>query len=156
MKIKFILTTILAIGFQLTHAQTQKQAVELQRGSGQDCFGSKANCTFQTQALSEAGKLNAKYLAYALDEHTLVLEVQNEKLNAQEKAKITAVSFKEINANEPTYFEMEEYFVMDKESLILLGVNPVYNTIDIGKYPIVKIDNKLLITIPLKKYEHID
>lgn len=153
MKTKLII--ICSFFISISFAQTQKLSVDMERGSGQDCFGARANCSFSVNKNSSLQKSQEKYLAYSLDEKTLVLEVNANNLTLSEQEKLANVSFDQINAKEPNFFMMDEYFVIDKETLWQLNISPAYNTIAIGQYPMYKKDHQLTIIIPLQKYEDV-
>lgn len=150
---KNITYTLLFIS-SILWAQSEKQSIDMQRGSGRDCFGAKANCTFRVSS-DETNKSAAKYRAYAVDAKTLVLEINIAQLSDKEESELVTKSLDAKTNKTETFYIMDEYFVMDNESLQLLGISLEYNTIDIGKYPIYQKDDKLTVLIPLVRFEDV-
>ena len=116
---------------------------------GRSCNGGLGLCSVSTT--SEIQKTNQEYktTAFKLDETTVVLEFHKTLLSEEEQKSLLNTTLSKITASQTIDFVQEEDVTIDPQSLLLLGIEPKYNTIKKGKYPLLVSNETIKITLKL-------
>ena len=116
---------------------------------GRSCNGGLGLCSVSTT--SEIQKTNQEYktTAFKLDETTVVLEFHKTLLSEEEQKSLLNTTLSKITASQTIDFVQEEDVTIDPQSLLLLGIEPKYNTIKKGKYPLLVTNETIKITLKL-------
>lgn len=134
----------------ITIAQTQNKSSSAQATFGRygsDCSSGRGACSFTSS------KTTAKTTDFStskkISEHTILLEIQRTVLSSDEEIKIAGKSFSQINPGETLAFVQQQPLEIDIESLQNLAINPKFNTILPGNYPMTIDINSVKITFIL-------
>jgi hypothetical protein len=116
---------------------------------GRSCNGGLGLCSVSTT--SEIQKTNQEYktTAFKLDETTVVLEFHKTLLSEEEQKSLLNTTLSKITASQTIDFVQEEDVTIDPQTLLLLGIEPKYNTIKKGKYPLLVSNETIKITLKL-------
>lgn len=117
-------------------AQTQAKpdAVQTSFGRyGSDCSSGRGACSFAVSKM-EIGMVSAK-TSRKLTANTIVLEIKRSVIAVSEEIRIAGKPFADFTANEPTVFVQQEDLILSSETLKNLNIEPQYNTIKMGNYP---------------------
>ena len=116
---------------------------------GRSCNGGLGLCSVSTT--SEIQKTNQEYktTAFKLDETTVVLEFHKTLLSEEEQKSLLNTTLSKITASQIIDFVQEEDVTIDPQTLLLLGIEPKYNTIKKGKYPLLVSNETIKITLKL-------
>ena len=116
---------------------------------GRSCNGGLGLCSVSIS--SDAKKINQenKLSAFKIDETTVVLEFHNTLLSEEEQKSLLNTTLSKITASQTIDFVQEEDVTIDPQSLLLLGIEPKYNTIKKGKYPLLVSNETIKITLKL-------
>ena len=111
---------------------------------GSDCSSGRGACSFTVSAEAKSERLIKKS-----SEHNITLEINRALLTPEEQIRIAGQLFATIKAGENPKFVQQEALIVDKSSLKSLDINPLYNTIQPGNYPMQITKDKVTIVFTL-------
>lgn len=116
---------------------------------GRSCSGGLGLCSVSTTSEIQKNNQEYKTTAFKLDETTVVLEFHKTLLSEEEQKILLNTTLSKITASPTIDFVQEEDVTIDPQSLLLLGIEPKYNTIKKGKYPLLVTNETIKITLKL-------
>lgn len=116
---------------------------------GGDCSSGRGVCSFDVNSITAVTSTIKS--AKKVTESTFVLRVKKTGISAQEESKIAGKTFSEIGSTERPTFEQTDTFIIDENSLQNMGIQPEYNKILPGNYPISILSDTVEITFTLSK-----
>lgn len=118
---------------------------------GSDCSSGRGACSFTSSKTATAPIQNFR-TSKKISENTFLLEIKKNTLTEEEEIKIAGKPFSQIKQNETISFVQEQKLVIDKESLQNLDIDPKFNTVNPGNYPLTvdKETVKILFTLSEK------
>tara|TARA_R110000850_G_scaffold271031_2_gene404783 strand:- start:178777 stop:179232 length:456 start_codon:yes stop_codon:yes gene_type:complete len=126
------------------------QAQEVQ--FGRECFGGTTICIQESSgdkssSLGDLTKSSSKTSFQKLNDNTIRLTVQKNKLSNEEKTAITGESFDTPDTT--AVFKQELDYILEKELIMYLGLSPNMSLLKAGTYPLEFTDQAIVITLTL-------
>ncbi len=115
------------------------------QGIGRECIGQSPTC-IDTKSNSNN---NEKMSFIKTGEHQLQLRVERSKLSENEQRSIAGNTFDNIDLKSSLVFFQELDFVLDSQLLIEKKINPTYNTVKSGNYPMEIVGDEVIINLTL-------
>lgn len=114
---------------------------------GRDCNGGSGLCSFE----QSIGKNNSatNVVLKKISDKTIAMIIDRESLSKETQISITGKSFSEISEKEHSEFTQEKDISLDDGVLRNLEIDPKYNLIKEGKYPILLEEEKVVVILPL-------
>jgi hypothetical protein len=117
------------------------------QGFGTGCLGGSPTCVDTKSNTNN----NEKISFIKTGEHQLQLRVEKSKLSENEQRSIAGNTFDKINLKSNLVFFQELDFVLDSQILIEKKLNPAYNTVKSGNYPMEIVGDEVIIYLTLTK-----
>jgi len=144
---KILYTATLIVLPLLSIAQTElKINAEIR---GRSCNGGLGLCRISTNLEMQKTNQEIKTSALKINDTTVVLVFDNTLLSEQEQKSLLNTTLSKITASQTIDFVQEDDVTIDPQSLLLLGIEPKYNTIKKGKYPLLVTNETIKITLKL-------
>jgi len=131
-------------------AQTENKSMPAQATFGRygsDCSSGRGACSFTSSKTT--AKITDFRTSKKISEHTILLEIKRATLTPEDEIKIAGKLFSQINDGETLTFIQQQQLEIDAESLRNLTINPKFNTILPGNYPMTIDINSVKITFIL-------
>ena len=116
---------------------------------GRSCNGGLGLCSVSTTSELQKTNQEIKAKAVKINDTTVVLAFDKTLLSEQEQKSLFNSTFNKITTTETIYFIQEEDLTIDSQTLQLLGIDPKYNTLKKGKYPLAITPDAIKITLQL-------
>ncbi len=144
--IKAVFLTVVMLLSMISFAQTEKlKSTQTTFGRyGSDCSSGRGACSFTVSTEAKAERLTKKS-----SENNITLEIKRALLTSEEQICIAGQTFATIKAGENPKFVQQEPLILDNLSLKSLDINPLYNTIQPGNYPMLITKDKVIIVFTL-------
>ena len=131
----------------LSIAQTElKINVEIR---GRSCNGGLGLCSVSTTSEMQKANQEIKTKAVKINDTTVVLAFNKTLLSEQEQKSLFNSTLNTITTTEKIDFIQEEDLTIDIQTLLLLGIDPKYNTLKKGNYPLVISNDTIKVTLQL-------
>lgn len=117
------------------------------QGIGRECFGKSPTCVDTKSSTNN----NEKMSFIKTGENQLQLRVQKNTLSEMEQQSIVGNTFDNLDSKSNLVFFQELDLVLDSQLLVENNLNPDYNTVKSGSYPLEIVENEVIITLSLTK-----
>lgn len=115
---------------------------------GRSCNGGLGLCSVSSTL--EMQKTNQeKTKALKINDTTVVFSFDKMSLSEQEQKSLFNSTLSKITATEKIDFIQEEDLTIDIQTLLLLGIDPKYNTLKKGNYPLIILNDTIKVTLKL-------
>jgi hypothetical protein len=134
----------------LSVAQTEAKIIEADiRGRG--CLGGLGLCTIQAPQETISGKTNTtpKTSIKLVSPNVFFLEIDKKQLSESEQKSIAGKLLTLVSEKESLSFVQEVDLIIDEKTLIYLGIDPKYNLLKAGNYPLTIISEKISVSFTL-------
>ena len=111
---------------------------------GSDCSSGRGACSFTVSTDANSGRSSKK-----LSDKTITLEISRSQLTADEEIRIAGKPFAKFKSTETPIFIQSESIILDKTTLKNLDINPIFNAIQPGNYPMQITKDKVTIVFTL-------
>jgi hypothetical protein len=118
---------------------------------GTDCSSGRGVCSFSV--LGEESKLTTGASSWKVSPNMIILEVQRKMIVAADEIRIAGKPFVQFKENEAPIFIQDEPYILSKDSILNLELNPQYDTIVAGNYELHIGIDKVEIIFNLKSSE---
>lgn len=132
----------------LSFAQTETKTLELDI-RGRSCIGGLGVCSTTAPELYKTSMKNFNVTKQS--SNTLLLQIETDKLSAEEQKLFFGKEYAKIAPNEVLEFIQDEDFIFDTDTLLYLGFDVKYRLLKKGKYPIEFIKDKVAVTLTLSE-----
>lgn len=134
----------------MAQQSTQKQEMEVtmtgHMGRQPDCLGGLGFCSINSGTAKGEGFKN--FFAVKTGVKSFQLIIKRKEWTKEEEKELTG---KTLQLGSSTQFVMEHDLILDEDTLTSMGLNPVYNTITAGSYPMVVNKAQIIISVTLAK-----
>jgi len=117
------------------------------QGIGKGCLGGSPNCIDTKSNANYNEKMNF----IKTGENQLQLRVQKNTLSETEQQSIAGNTFDNLDLKSNLIFFQELDFALDYQLIVEHRLNPEYNTVKSGNYPMEMVGNEVIITLTLRK-----
>ena len=148
MKNTLLLAMLITLPY-ISIAQTQLKVNADSRG--RSCNGGLGICHISTNLEMQKNATSNKTTALKLNDITFELVFDKNLLSEQEQKSLCNKTLDKIIVTDVIHFTQEDDLIIDTQTLQLLEINPKYNTLKKGKYPLHFSDNNIKITLTLSE-----
>ncbi len=111
---------------------------------GADCSSGRGACSFTVSPDANSGQSSKK-----ASDKSVTLEINRNQLTPDEEIRIAGKSFAQFKSTETPIFIQQETIILDKTTLKNLDINPIFNAIQPGNYPMQITKDKVTIVFTL-------
>lgn len=116
---------------------------------GRSCNGGLGLCSITSTLEMQKTNQEIKTSAIKINDTTVVLAFDKTLLSEQEQKSLFNSTLSKITTNEKIDFIQEDDLTIDIQTLLLLGIDPKYNTLKKGNYPLIIANDTIKVTLKL-------
>jgi hypothetical protein len=116
---------------------------------GRSCNGGLGLCSVSSTLEMQKTNQEIKTKALKINDTTIVLAFDKALLSEQEQKSLFNSTLSKITTTEKIDFIQEDDLTIDIQTLLLLGIDPKYNTLKKGNYPLIIANDTIKVTLKL-------